>query len=108
MSVRTIPRDSWTSFLDSFSRQHHGWLVTISRDDEHVVQDEPLDFARAADRSVIVSAGGREHRLENPREIAVSEAGTAIGHVDISGDREKMTVRFREVIAPELVDGQMP
>lgn len=108
MNVRSIPRDSWTSFLDSFSRQHHGWLVTISRDDKRVVQDEPLDFARSAERSVIVSAGGREHRLENPREIAVSGAGTAIGHVDISSGQEKMTVRFREVIAPELVDGLMP
>jgi hypothetical protein len=108
MSVRSIPRDSWTSFLDSFSRQHHGWLVTISRDDQRVVRDEPLDFARAAERSVIVSAGGHEHRLENPQEIAVSAAGTAIGHVEFSSDQEKMTVRFREVIAPELVDGMMP
>jgi hypothetical protein len=111
MSVRTIPVDSWSSFLESFTRQHHGWLVTISRGDERLADDEPLDFARAADRSVVVGAGGRQHRLENVREIAVTASGedeSAIGHVDISNGRETMTLRFRAVISPELVDGVMP
>ncbi len=111
MSTRTIPSGSWTSFLDSFSRQHHGWLVTISRGNERLANDEPLDFARADDHAIVISAGGREHRFDNAREIAVTSAGadeSAIGHVEISSGREKMTIRFRAVIPPELVDGVVP
>ncbi len=108
MSIRQIPAESWTSFLDSFSRQHHGWLVTISRGDERVASDEPLDFARAIDHAIVVSAGGREYRLEDARAIAVNAAGTAIGHIEIAGAKESMTIRFREVISPELVDGVVP
>ena len=26
---REIPRGEWLSFLDGFSRQHEGWLVTL-------------------------------------------------------------------------------
>ncbi len=111
MSVRNIPHDSWRSFLDSFTRQHHGWLVTISRGEERLAIDEPLDFARAADHSIIVSAGGQQFTLEGAREILVTAAGedeTAIGHVEISSPRETLTIRFRAVIPPELVDGVVP
>ncbi len=111
MSVRTIPPDSWPTFLDSFTRQHHGWLVTISRGEDRVAIDEPLDFARAGDHAVVVSAGGRQFRLEDAREIAVSAASgdeSAIGHLEISSSRETMTIRFRAVIPPELVDGVVP
>ena len=27
--MREIPRDEWAGFLDSFSRQHEGWLVSL-------------------------------------------------------------------------------
>ena len=27
--MREIPREEWTGFMDSFSRQHEGWLVTV-------------------------------------------------------------------------------
>ena len=27
--MREIPRDEWAGFLDSFSRQHEGWLVRL-------------------------------------------------------------------------------
>ncbi len=29
MSTQEIPRDEWVSFLDRFSKQHEGWLVTL-------------------------------------------------------------------------------
>ncbi len=108
MSVREIPPESWSSFLESFSRQHHGWLVTVSLGAQRLASDEPLDFARPSDHAIVVSAGGHEYRLENAREITVNAAGAAIGHVDISSGRETMTIRFREVISPELVDGVVP
>ncbi len=111
MTVRNIPPDSWPAFLDSFTRQHHGWLVTITRGTQHLVNDQPLDFARTEDRAIIVSAGNHRCRIENANAIAVTAAGadeSAIGHVAISSPRETLTIRFREVISPELVDGVVP
>lgn len=29
MSTQEIPRAEWNTFLDSFSRQHEGWLATL-------------------------------------------------------------------------------
>lgn len=111
MAVGDVPPASWPAFLDSFSRQHQGWLVTITRNDAHVVSDEALDFARTADRDITVRAGDDDIRIDNANAIAVTAAGpddSAIGHVAISSPRETLTIRFREVIPPELVDGVVP
>jgi hypothetical protein len=29
MPTQEIPRDEWTTFLDTFSRQHEGWLSSL-------------------------------------------------------------------------------
>ncbi|CAN5438101.1 hypothetical protein BH20ACI3_BH20ACI3_19140 [soil metagenome] len=29
MPTQEIPRDEWKTFLDTFSRQHEGWLATL-------------------------------------------------------------------------------
>jgi len=107
MTVREIPLSSWPEFLDSFSRQHHGWLVTITRDDTSLVNDEPLDFAHADGRGVTIRAGDRDIRIDNANEIAVTSTAdeSAIGHVAIIAPHETLTIRFREVIPPEQVDG---
>ena len=31
MSVRGIPEDEWSQFLDQFSRGHRAWLATVDR-----------------------------------------------------------------------------
>jgi len=31
MTIRHVPRDRWSDELDSFSRQHEGWIVSIQR-----------------------------------------------------------------------------
>src|SRR5437868_15369721 len=33
IKAQEIPPEDWLAFLDSFSRQHEGWLVTIEFDD---------------------------------------------------------------------------
>jgi hypothetical protein len=33
MQAREIPREEWDAFLDGFSRQHGGWLVTVEAAD---------------------------------------------------------------------------
>jgi hypothetical protein len=29
MSALEIPRENWGKFLDTFSRQHHGWFIQL-------------------------------------------------------------------------------
>lgn len=112
MSVREIPPGTWQTFLDSFSRQHHGWLVSITRGSDHLANDEPLDFARTENHAIVVSAGEHLWRVEYPNRVSVTAAGpedTAIGHVAITGGGgETLTIRFREVVVPEVVDGVVP
>jgi hypothetical protein len=106
MSARQIPADSWKSFFDAFTRQHHGWLVSIGD-----APPEPLDEARADGRIVEIRAGSRHHRISPATMVTVTSAQsdeTAIDHIEIAGEKERVTVRFRAVINPELVDGVMP
>jgi hypothetical protein len=47
MSTLDIPREKWGKFLDTFTRQHHGWLIQLETYDlvtgEDVVsQETPL------------------------------------------------------------------
>ena len=66
MSTRRIPPESWRSFFESFSRQHHGWLVTVDTDTDRVAEEEPLDEVRDVVGLPIVlgdrSCGDRERQ----------------------------------------------
>jgi len=105
MSTRRIPSDSWPSFFDSFTRQHHGWLVTIGG------EIEPLKSIRLIEDRVEVDAGPSHYRIARPSIVTVTSAAgdeTAIDHLEIESGSEKLTLRFRAAINPELVDGVMP
>jgi hypothetical protein len=111
MSTRRIPPESWPAFLDSFTRQHHGWLVTIDSDSGRIAEEEPLDVARADGRTIEVRAGSAHYRVPNAGVVTVTAADaddSAIERVEIESGSEKVTLRFRAVINPELVDGVAP
>ncbi len=106
MSARQIPADSWKSFFEAFTRQHHGWLVSIGD-----APPEPLEEARADGGSVDIRAGSRHYRISPATMVTVTTAqsdDTAIDRVEIEGEKQRVTIRFRAVINPELVDGVMP
>jgi len=106
MKERQIPFESWKSFLDSFARQHHGWLVNI--DDS---EPQPLEEVRASGHDIEIRAGSVTRHIPNVQSIVVAapEADeTAIDHLEIANSNERLTIRFRAAINPELVDGVMP
>jgi hypothetical protein len=106
MKKRQIPFESWKSFLDSFARQHHGWLVNIDDSDP-----QPLEEVRASGHDVEIRAGSVKRRIPNAESITVAAADadeTAIEHLEIANRNERLTIRFRAAINPELVDGVMP
>jgi hypothetical protein len=106
MSERQIPAESWKSFLDAFTRQHHGWLVNI--DDS---EPEPLEEVRASGRDIEIRAGSVTRRIPDAKSVRVAASDadeTAIDHVEIASGSERLTIRFRAAISPELVDGVAP
>ncbi len=111
MSTRRVPPESWPSFFDSFTRQHHGWLVTIDTSTGRVAEEEPLEGVRAAGRDVEIHAGAAHYHVPNTSTVTVTaDEGdeTAIDHLEIASGAERLTLRFRAVINPELVDGIVP
>ena len=104
MSVRNIPRESWRSFLDAFTRQHHGWLVSVDGSDP-----EPLEYIRSDGGAIEISAG-KHQRLADASAVTVAASDadeTAVDHLEIANGNERVTIRFRAAINPELVDGMV-
>jgi hypothetical protein len=102
MSTRSIPSAEWVKFFDSFTRQHYGWLVSVDR------EPEPLESIQVRDGGIDVQAGESHYRVSRPSIVTVITAAdddTAVDHLEIEGATEKLILRFRAVINPELVDG---
>jgi len=110
MSTRRIPPESWPSFFDSFTRQHRGWLVTIDTDSGRVAEEQPLEEARAR-RDEIEIRAGTHYRVPHASIVTVTTAEndeTAIDRLEIESGSERLTLRFRTAVNPELVDGLIP
>ena len=53
MPTQDIPRTEWPAFLDTFSRQHEGWLTTVEivttgLGVHREVRDKPLNVTACA------------------------------------------------------------
>ncbi|HEX8844738.1 MAG TPA: DUF5335 family protein [Pyrinomonadaceae bacterium] len=119
--MREIPRDEWVAFLDSFSRQHEGWLVTVEvlgteigaqvEAEEMRLEGITADLKDGEDVvSVILNKGATEritHNVTQPTHIRVeqTESGANMALQIESGDGVTTLVRFRSAMLPEMVDG---
>jgi hypothetical protein len=121
-ATREVPRHDWIEFLDSFSRQHRGWLVTIEvlgRDIGAQIEsrDQPLtgisaDLRGSTDDaiSVFVGTGSGDHVahiVRSPSHVRVKETSEG-AHEALqieAANGETTLVRFRSAVLPEQVDG---
>jgi len=119
MTTRHIGPDSWREELDSFSRQHDGWLVSVTTrtaDGEVAVtaRDVPLHGVSTAsprsDAIAIIVGGSRghlTHEVHDPTEVQVEltddDAERAL--VIKRKDGTTTTIEFRSPMRPEEVDG---
>ena len=125
MSVREIPMDQWSEFLDQCSRGHRAWLATVDR-----VQPDSISHTEAIERplgAVVprISArrvAGIEIRfqqyshadepilIERPTSVRVDEtAGGTARSLEITDEEGECTrVRFRATPLPEMLDGIAP
>ena len=115
-----IPPKEWDSFLDSFSQQHEGWLVTISllsgigtsvKASNHRLERVTADGAGAKgqihismlrdDRSHLLYEVANPLRLTFKRNLAGAHEGLDI----TSTDGSVTSLRFRKAALPETLDG---
>ena len=117
--MRDIPRDSWEQELDSFSRQHEGWIVSVATrtGDGRVAvhaRDVPLQgVSLAAPRTddVAVSVGDvhdlftHEVRRATALKLDLTRDGAERALIIGASDGSTTTVEFRSPMRPEEVDG---
>jgi uncharacterized protein DUF5335 len=120
MNPREIPRSEWSSFFDSFSRMHEGWLIRLEEiaapAGPTAVEARGLPLLGAsydhADDSILIAVGGRdgEHLtrdVPHPSRVIVEQNDEGIDEaVRIEEDGGQVTrVSFRSTVRPEEVDG---
>ena len=120
MPTREIPRSEWVVFFDSFSNQHHGWLVTVEImnseiGDQTMARNLPLEGITAElndegpDEIEIVVGNKPDSHVSDtvvaPKNIWLksSEEG-ADEALEILGENKTVLIQFRSVIRPEFVD----
>jgi len=113
-----IPPDDWKSFLESFSRQHENWLVTVELETnagKPEVENRPLRGIEMEDadgntRAVIrvgeVTEGEATQVVNTPTRIIFkqTETGEHEGLKIASGDGSAIFIRFRSAAKPEMLD----
>lgn len=121
MPTQEIPRDQWSSFFDSFTRQHGGWLATLEVLSETLGAQQPaeelpfegisLDEADG-ELNVVISLGSSPaehitHAIQQPKQLWLQqtpEGADAVLEIT-SSDASQTLLRFRSPVLPELVDG---
>jgi hypothetical protein len=117
---REIPRGEWLSFLDGFSRQHEGWLVTLEVPEAQGtsgVEAENLKFigitpeySEGRDRISIALGKAPDdhltHFVSDPVRVLSLEStsGEHAGLQIEAADGSRTTVRFRRPVKPETLN----
>jgi len=119
MSKAAIPHAEWQEFLESFSRRHAGWLVSVETHDLQTAERVQYPFVRLEsieldleDRknpriNVVVRDKQKQikHILFRPSEVQQLLQDTNDTALRITSLNTVTTVRFRVPAAPEVVDG---
>jgi hypothetical protein len=120
MNSRHVPKDKWCEELDTFSRQHEGWIVNVevsSGDGQSRTEARNLPLtgvscdAPNSDR-IAVMAGDRAddhltHEVAHVVSIAIeeTEGGADRGLRIRAADGSETHVEFRSPMRAEEVDG---
>jgi hypothetical protein len=107
---RTIERNDWARFFESFTMQHDHWLVAVDGERDTL----PLEgITTRDDGNVVIHLGSdiRHHRriVIDAKAVRVEQSDGVDQGIDIeSADGHTTRLRFRSPMPPELVDGVTP
>jgi hypothetical protein len=122
MPSRDIPREDWVTILDSFSRQHEGWLVNVEVVTDGLgahreIREKSLigvsaDLKSRGTDTISIITGDRSddhvnHIISRPVRVALEETEEG-AHKGLRIDAENgqtTLLRFRSPALPETVDG---
>ena len=120
--MREIPREEWAAFLEGFSRQHEGWLVTIEVLSEEIgaqveAEAKPLEGITAELKgsgrdsiSIAVGPNPSEHVTHNitaPTHVRIEQAenGAHLALQIESSGAATTLLRLRSPMLTEMLDG---
>jgi hypothetical protein len=122
MPTQEIQRDEWKTFLDTFSRQHEGWLATLEVlgpdiGAQQEAGDLPLEGITATSKdsaveSIAISLGKTPedhitHTITEPTRVwleQTSQGANAALEIE-SAEDVKTLLRFRSALPAAMVDG---
>jgi hypothetical protein len=122
MSTQEIPRDQWTTFFDTFTHQHEGWLASLEIfapdiGAQEEARDLPLEGISTTTKdgglqTIAISFGkGAEdhvtHTITGPTRLwleQTSQLANAALEIE-SADEVKTLLRFRSPLPADMVDG---
>lgn len=123
MPTREIPHAEWRAFMDSFSRQHRGWLSTIEVLDPELgaqvqVREQPLagitaDSLPDGEHALVSVLIGKAsdahvaHMIPDAAHVRLKESDAGAHEaLQIETGSGRMTLlSFRSAVAPESLDG---
>jgi hypothetical protein len=111
MSTTEVTRNEWSSFFETFSKQHEGWLATLEVfGDEVGAQTEAVELpfegislnSDEEPESVVINLGGTpddhiSHMIEHPRQVWLRQTAEGTNQaIEIEEeDHQKTLLRFR-------------
>ena len=122
MSTQEIAPEQWKPFLDTFTRQHEGWLVTLevfgsdigAQQEASELPLEGISVASGGDerKTIAISIGKDEadhltHTVNAPTRLWLEqtpEGANAALEIE-SEDQTKTLLRFRSALPSAMVDG---
>jgi hypothetical protein len=129
LTTRKVSDNDWALFCDTFSREHHGWLVSVEvagpktggarepQPPKVLAQNLPLQEVREAqhngDTEIMITVGeGADETSFLVEHVAAlfetSEAEKDTGMRIVSSNNTSTVLQFRAPAAPQELDGIGP
>lgn len=121
MPTQEIPRGEWKTFLDTFTRQHEGWLATLEIlatdiGAQQEAGDLPLEGISIASiggapETITISLGRApddhiSHTISEPTHVWLEQTTQgANAALEIESAEVKTLLRFRSALPADMVDG---
>ncbi len=104
--IRTIERNDWARFFESFTLQHDHWLVSVDGERDTL----PLEGIVARESHITIHLGRdiQHHRVItiDAKDVRVEQDNGVDQGVEIESTDNRVTrLTFRSPMPPELVDG---
>jgi len=121
MKTKEIPKNEWSEFFDSFSRNYEGWLVDVEILGPEIgaqveVRETPLEgitdeWDEVAGSTIMIMTGARPeghmtHSITHPKSVSLEQTddGSHAALAITSNDGIMALLRFRAAVLPERVD----